>query len=68
MVNTLKLKGRIAEKNTNFQKLSLKVGCTAYTLGRKISNKSPMYVEEAIILSEELDITDNEFASFFLQR
>ena len=67
MINTLKLKGRIAEKGKTIQKLAPIAGCSAYTLGRKIANEAPMTKEEAMILCEELQICNNEFADFFLQ-
>ncbi len=67
MVNTLKFKGRMAEKEKTIQKLAPIVGCSAYTLGRKIANEAPMTIEEAMILSEELEIYNEEFADFFLQ-
>ncbi len=67
MIDTLKLKGRIVEKNKTIQKLAQKVGCTPYTLGQKIANEAPLDIEEAMIICQELDIKDEEFASFFLQ-
>ena len=68
MINTFKLKGRITEKRTTTKKLASKVGLSGYTLGQQILNKKPMLLDTAYILSEELDINDNEFAEFFLQK
>ena len=68
MVNTLKIKGRMAEKNLTIQLIAPKVGCSAYTLGRKIANKKPINLEEVIALSDILDIEEQEFSEFFLQR
>lgn len=68
MINTLKLKGRIAEKGKTIQKLAPIAGCSAYTLGRKIANEAPMTIEEAMILCEELQICNNEFADFFFAK
>ncbi len=68
MVNTAKIKGRIVEKQKTIQSIAPKIPCTPYTLGQKISNETPMNLEEAIILSNELDITKEEFAEFFLQQ
>lgn len=67
MINTFKLKGRMIEKKKTTQYLAGKAGITGYTLGQQILNKKPMNLETAYILSEELDINDNEFADFFLQ-
>lgn len=68
MVNTQKIKGRIVEKGKTIQAIAPKIPCSPYTLGQKIANESPMNLEEASILSEELDIKENEFAEFFLQK
>lgn len=68
MINTQKIKGRIVEKGKTIQSIAPKIPCSPYTLGQKIANESPMSLEEASVLSEELDITENEFAEFFLQK
>ena len=68
MINTSKVKGRIVEKGKTIQAIAPKIPCSPYILGRKIANESPMSLEEAIILSEELDISKEEFAEFFLQQ
>ena len=68
VVNTSKLKGRIVEKGKTIQAIAPKIPCSPYILGRKIANESPMSLEEASILSDELDISETEFAEFFLQR
>lgn len=65
MVNTVKVKGRIVEKNKTIQKLAPKCGYTAYTLGKMISNKTPMTLDVSKKLSEELDITNEEIPDFF---
>lgn len=67
MVNTQKIKGRIVEKGKTIQSIAPKIPCSPYTLGQKIANESPMSLEEASVLSEELDIGEDEFAEFFLQ-
>ena len=66
MINTQKVKGRIVEKGLTIQLIAPKIPCSAYTLGQKIGNETPMNLEEAMILSDELDITKEEFADFFL--
>lgn len=65
MINTFKLKGRMTEKRKTTKYLAEKVGLTGYTLGQQILNKKPMYLDTAYVLSEELDITDEEFGEFF---
>lgn len=68
MVNTAKIKGRIVEKGKTIQAIAPKIPCSAYTLGQKIANETPMNLEEVIVLCNELDITEGEFAEFFLQQ
>lgn len=65
MINTAKLRGRIIEKGKTIQSLAPKIPCTPYTLGQKIANESPMQIEEAATLANELDITDNEIVEYF---
>lgn len=66
MINTNKVKGRIAEQGKTIQKIATKMPCTAYSLGQKIANKTPMNLEEAILLAIELEISKEEFTGFFL--
>ena len=66
MINTSKIKGRIVEKGKTIQSIAPKIPCSAYTLGQKLSNESPINLEEVMVLCDELDITNNEFAEFFL--
>nr|DAZ28055.1 MAG TPA: Protein of unknown function (DUF739) [Caudoviricetes sp.] len=68
MINTAKVKGRIVEKGKTIQSIAPKIPCSPYTLGQKISNETPMNLEEAMILSEELEITKEEFSEFFLNK
>lgn len=67
MVNTAKIKGRIVEKGKTIQSIAPKIPCSAYTLGQKILNETPINLEEVMTLCKELDIKENEFAEFFLQ-
>lgn len=66
MVNTAKIKGRIVEKGKTIQAIAPKIPCSAYTLGQKIANETPINLDEVIALCEELDITKDEFKEFFL--
>jgi hypothetical protein len=67
MINTAKVKGRIVEKGLTIQAIAPKAGCSAYTMGRKIANEAPINLDEVIILANELEISEKEFAEFFLQ-
>ena len=66
MINSAKIKGRIAEKGLTNQEIAPQIPCSAHTFGKKINNGTPMTLEEAIILSNILCITKEEFPEFFL--
>lgn len=68
MVNTQKIKGRIVEKGKTIQSIAPKIPCSPYTLGQKIANETPINLDEVIVLCDELDITEQEFSDFFLQK
>ena len=65
MVNTAKIRGRIIEKGKTIQSIAPKIPCTPYTLGQKISNETPMHIEEAETLIDELEIPINEVVEYF---
>lgn len=67
MINSSKIKGRIVEKGKTIQEIAPKIPCSAYTLGQKIANEAPISLSEVEVLMNELDITQNEFAEFFLR-
>lgn len=67
MINSSKIKGRIVEKGKTIQEIAPKIPCSAYTLGQKIANEAPINLSEVEVLMNELDITQNEFAEFFLR-
>lgn len=65
MINTAKVRGRIVEKGKTIQSLAPKIPCTPYTLGQKISNETPMHIEEAQVLINELEIPKDEITDYF---
>ena len=67
MVNTNKLKGRMAEKGLTLDKLAFEVGLSSCTLGKKIRNLAHTTLEEAGALSAILDIPKNEIVDYFFQ-
>lgn len=68
MINTAKMKGRIAEKEKTIQSIAPDIPCSAYTLGQQIGNKASMNLDTAEKLCEILDIREDEFAEFFLYK
>lgn len=65
MPNEKKLKARIVEEGHTIASLARIMHMSAYTLGRKISGKSPMTIEEAFRLMELLKISDMDFTAYF---
>lgn len=65
MVSERKIRGRIVENGLTIAALSKKMGLTPFTLGRKISNRAPITLDEARYLQIVLKITDKEFGQFF---
>lgn len=65
MINTAKIRGKIAEKGTTLLSLSKELNLSPYTLGRKISGKSKMTLDEAENLQRLLDIPDGKFEEYF---
>ncbi len=68
MINTRKIKARMVEKGKTFQSIAPKVPISAYSLGQQVSNKKAINLDTVQILCEELDITEEEFSEFFLQK
>ncbi len=65
LINSAKLRGRIVEKGKTIQSLAPKIPCTPYTLGKKIANETPMQIEEATIIANQLEIPDSEITEYF---
>lgn len=65
MINTAKIRGRIAEKGLTLQSLSKELNILPYTLERKISGQSKMTLEEAELLQRFLAIPDGNFEEYF---
>ena len=66
MINTSKIKGRMAEKNVTNKELSKCVSLSEFSLRRQLRNEIPMRLETAQKIQTRLDITDLEFPEFFL--
>lgn len=65
MPNEKKIKARICELGLSIKSIAVEMGLTAYTLGRKISGKAPMSLNEARILQIILQIPDSEVVLYF---
>lgn len=65
MINTIKIRERIIEKGINTKTLATKILCSPNKLDKKISNLTPMQIEEIVILANELEIPDDEITQYF---
>lgn len=68
MPNSRKIKARIFELGLSIKIVAQQMDLTAYTLGRKISGKTPMSLKEARMLQEILQIPDNEIVLYFFMK
>lgn len=67
MVNTLKLKAKLKEKNLTQEELAKKLKINASTLNKKINNVSGnnLTIEEATNMKKILDIPDEAVNEYF---
>lgn len=65
MPNEKKLRARIIEMGYTIKSLAKTMKLSAYTLGRKISGKAPMSIDEAFRLMELLKIPETDFSLYF---
>lgn len=65
MVNTNKLKGRMAELQLTQKDIAIGLGLAQPTVNQKINNIRPMDLNEAEKLSEILKIPTSEFGVYF---
>ena len=65
MVNTEKILSRIREMGLKQRDIAASLGIKQSSLSLKINNKRPFYLSEAVLLAKLLQITDDEFGSYF---
>lgn len=67
MINTLKLKAKLKEKNMTQEELAAKIGINASTLNQKLNNiiGETLTIEEATKMSAILDISKEERIQIF---
>lgn len=61
-----KLKGKIVEKKANYNQCAKAINTTVTTFCNKINNKSNFTVEEVLLLSEFLGLSNEEKIDIFL--
>lgn len=65
MINTNKIKGRMAELNITQKDVAVALNIAQPTANQKINNVRPMDLDEAEKLSELLKIPSTEFELYF---
>lgn len=68
MINTNKIKGRMAELQLTQKDVAHALNLAQPSVNQKINNIRPMDLTEAEKLSELLRIPSNEFATYFFYR
>lgn len=68
MVNTLKIKGRLAELNLKQKDLAKASGMSQCTVSQKIRGDRPLTLDEAEMWATILKIDDQHFGEYFFAR
>ena len=68
MINTNKLKGRMAELQITQRDVARSLGIAQPTANQKINNIRPMDLDEAEKLTELLHISESEFGTYFFYK
>lgn len=68
MINTLKIKGRMAEMQITQKDVAKELKIAQPTANQKINNIRPMDLEEAEKLSTMLKIPPEEFSAYFFYK
>lgn len=68
MVNSELIKDRMRKKNKTQRDIADALQLKTPTVSLKINNKRPMFLDEAEKIAKILDISDNEFGSYFFSR
>lgn len=68
MINTFKIKGRMAEMGITQKDIASSLHVAPPTVSQKINNIRPMDLNEAEELAKMLKITDDDFAVYFFSR
>lgn len=68
MVASEKLNSRIQESGRTQTQIAKEMGLSQSVLSLKIRNKRPFFLDEACVLAEILNISDDFFTYFFVQK
>lgn len=65
MVNTQKLRERMKERGITQARLGERLNLAKPTVSQKLNNVRPMFLDEAELICEELEIPACEFGKYF---
>lgn len=65
MINTRKIKGRMAELNLTQKDLAKATGLSTSTISQKIRGERPVTLDQAEVFATILKIGDQQFGEFF---
>lgn len=68
MINTFKIKGRMAEMGITQKDVASNLHVAPPTVSQKINNIRPMDLDEAEEMAKMLKIADDDFAVYFFSR
>lgn len=68
MVNSELIKERMREKKKTQRDIADALRLKTPTVSLKINNKRPLFLDEAEKIAKILDISDDEFGSYFFSR
>ena len=67
-MNSAKLKTALVESNFSQRKLAKSIEMSVNTLNAKINGKSPITIDEAVILGKKLNLSKERFDEIFLEK
>jgi plasmid maintenance system antidote protein VapI len=68
MINTNKIKGRMAELNLTQKDLAKAMGLSPSTISQKITGARPVTLDEAEVFASVLKIENEQFSEFFFAK
>lgn len=68
MVNTSKIKGKMAELGITQKELAKVLGISSSTMSLKLNNARPFTLEEAASIADALKIDDAQFIEIFFAK
>ena len=68
MVNTTEIRKRMDEQNVTYEDLGKLLNKAPVSVRQKVANVRPIFLEEAEVMQNALNIPDSEFAHYFLHK